>query len=49
MVIQLTESQLINFIKKVVNDDNNNIYEDIYGSVEVTKFKDNNFLLLKIL
>jgi hypothetical protein len=43
MIIQLTESQLINVIKNVTNN-NNYIYEDIYGSVEVTKFKDNNFL-----
>ena len=44
MIIQLTESQLINVIKNVVNDDNNYIYEDMYGSVEITKFKDNDFL-----
>lgn len=44
MIIQLTESQLINVIKNVINNDNNYIYEDIYGSVEVTEFKDNDFL-----
>jgi len=44
MIIQLTESQLINVIKNVVKDNNNYIYEDIYGSVENTKFEESYFL-----
>ena len=45
MIIQLTESQLINVIKNVTNSNNNDyIYEDIYGSVENTKFEENYFL-----
>jgi len=35
MKIQLSESELISLIKKIVNnDETKTIYEDIYGSVE---------------
>jgi hypothetical protein len=44
MKLQLTESELIQVIKTVLKKQNTPIYEDIYGSVESTNFKESNFL-----
>jgi hypothetical protein len=49
MRIRLTESELSNLIKNIIKETQNNdndelIYEDIYGSVEETDFEANNLL-----
>jgi hypothetical protein len=45
MKIQLTESDLVGLIKRIISETKNHIlYEDMYGSVENVNFEELNFL-----